>query len=46
MESTVYFNFPEISLGSTVKVENMILLNDNRVTNIKYKDINYSAYAI
>ena len=46
MESTVYFNFPEISLGSTIKVENRIIMNDNRVTNIKYKDINYSAYAI
>jgi hypothetical protein len=44
MESTVYFNFPEITLEGTVDVGNQIALNDNRVTNIKYKDINYSAH--
>ena len=44
--ATVYFNFPEISLGGNIDVSKEIILNDNRVTNIKFNEMNYTAYAV
>jgi uncharacterized membrane protein len=41
----VYYNFPEISLGNNVNSSGQILLGENRNTNIKVNDINYTAYS-
>jgi len=44
--TTVYYNFPEISLGNGINSSKEILLGENRNTNIKVNDVNYTAYSI
>lgn len=44
--TTVYFNFPEIILGKGIDSSKEILLGDNRNTNIKVNDVNYTAYSV
>lgn len=44
--TTVYYNFPQILLGNGVDCSKEIVLGENRNTNIKVNDVNYTAYSV